>query len=284
VPDVEPVPVAAADDEPEVWSATTSLDPAVLRSEPPPRLLPTAVLRVLLLIAQLVGIAVVVLAEDDLGRDSLTVSSMVVRPYLVAAALLVLWSAFAMTNAARLVPSAPYQRAASAPLAVALWLLAFLAPVGAMRTVDWARDRFEANADDTTVVIVTVAAVLVAALLVWLPFRYHTLQARHLGVPGRVVASWFWLPVMAGVGTMLIGWLGLSEMLREGGLTDAERALQVGVIFGLPALVFALAAWRATGVFDEVIGIRWRRWSKEWDDAVAAASSRPVRLPGGPVS
>jgi hypothetical protein len=285
-PSVRPEPAAPGADHgaPDSWYAGTSLDPSVLRSEPPPDVLPTASLRILLLIAQLVGIAVVVLVEYGEGPDDVANSSMILSPYLVVAVLLVLWSACTLTNSARLVPASPYHRAASAPLAVVLWLLAFVAPLAALRTVDWARDRFRSSADDTTVVIVTVAAVLVAALLVWLPFRYHTVEAHRIGVPGRVVAAWFWLPTGAGVGTLLIGWLGLSEMLREEGLTDAERAVQVGVIFGLPALVFAFATWRVTSVFGEVVDLRRRRWSKEWDDAVAAATGRPMPLPGGPTT
>jgi hypothetical protein len=259
-------------------------DPSVLRSEPPPAVLPTPFLRILLLLAQLVGIAVVVMVEYREGPDGLASSSIVVPPYLLAAALLVAWSALTMVNAARLVPATSYQRASSAPLVVVLWLLAFAAPFAAVRTIDWARDRFVDDADDTIVLAVTVAAVLVAALLVWMPFRYHVVQAHRIGVPGRVVSSWFWLPVVAGVGTLLIGWLGLSETLRENGMTDVERAVQVGVIFGLPALVFAFTTWRATTVFDEVIEIRWQRWSREWDDAVAAMSGRPMPQPGGPAS
>jgi hypothetical protein len=193
--------------------------------------------------------------------------------------MLVCWSALAMTDARRLVPATPYQRASSGPLVVALWLLAFAAPIGGLRAVEWARDRFAANPDDALVIVTTVGAVLVCFVLVWLPFRYHTIQARRIGAPARIVGAWFWLPLVAGVGALLISALGLDDSLQENGLTDLERTIQVGVVFGLPALVFALTTWRATTVFDEVVDLRWRRWRGEWEQTLLMMASQP---PPGP--
>lgn len=236
-------------------------------------------MRYLLFLAQLVGIAVVLLTEYATGPGGLAESANVVAPYVLAAVMLVSWSALAMIDAARLVPATQYRRRSSATLAVVLWLIAFAAPVGGATVVMWARDRFEENADDVGVLALTVAAVLVCFVLVWLPFRYHTQQAHRIGAPGRVVAAWFWLPLVALVGALMINALGLKDVLGENGLTDLERTVQVGVVFGLPALVFAMATWRATTVFDEVIDLRWRRWRQEWEQTIAAMIAQPAPGP-----
>ena len=167
----------------------------------------------------------------------------------------------------------------SALVAVVLWLVAFAAPVVAFRVVEWARDRFADNPDDVAVVSATIAAILLCLLLVWMPFHYHTAQAHRIGAPARVVAAWFWLPLIAAVGVMLVNSLGLAEMLDDGELTASERTVQVAVMFGVPALMLALCTWRATTVIDEVIDLRWRRWRKDWELTLAAMQAQP---PPGP--
>lgn len=256
---------------------------APLRSDPPPRIFATWWLRYLLFLAQLVGIAVMLLAEYSSAPGEPVVTPTVVAPYLLAAVLLLSWSALAMIDAARLVPATTYHRKSSASLAVALWLLAFAAPIAASRIVGWARDRFAVEPDDVAVMAATVGALLLCFLLVWMPFRYHTVQAHRIGAPGRVVAAWFWLPLVASVGALLVNALGLRDTLAEDGMTDLERTVQVGVVFGLPALVFALATWRATTVFDEVIDLRWSRWRNEWEQTIAAMSMQPAPGPEAPV-
>jgi hypothetical protein len=236
----------------------------------------------LLLLAQLVGIVVVMLT-DYAQTGGLVESSAVITTYLLAACLLVCWSALAMLDAKRLVPATPYHRSSSALLAVGLWLVAFAAPVGALRVVGWARDRFTDTPDDVAVVMVTIAAILVCFLLVWMPFHYHTTQAHRIGAPVRVVAAWFWLPLVATVGVVLVDSLGLAAMLDDGGLTAQERAVQVAVLFGVPALMLALATWRATTVMDEVIDLRWRRWRKDWELTLASMAAQPPPGPEAPV-
>ncbi|HYN32314.1 MAG TPA: hypothetical protein VES40_06800 [Ilumatobacteraceae bacterium] len=249
-----------------------------LRVDPPPRIFATWWLRYLLLLAQLVGIAVVLLDEyTQPGR--LTDSSAVVTTYLFAACLLVSWSALAMTGAKGLVPATVYRRSSSALVAVALWLVAFTAPLVAFRVVEWARERFADDPDDVVVVIATIAAVLLCFLLVWMPFHYHTAQAQRIGAPGRVVAAWFWLPLTSVVGVLLANALGLAVMLDDDGLTAWERTLQVAVVFGAPALMLALCTWRATTVIDEVIDLRWMRWRTEWEQTLAVMAGQP---PPGP--
>jgi hypothetical protein len=252
--------------------------------DPPPRLFATWWLRYLLFLAQLVGLAVVLLTEYS-GAGEIRRSTTAGLPYLLAATMLVCWSALAMTDARRLVPATSYQRASSGPLVVALWLLAFAAPIGGFRAVEWARERFADDPDDALVIVTTVGAVLVCFVLVWLPFHYHTIHARRIGAPARIVGAWFWLPVMAGIGALLISALGLHDTLNgngvtnESGMTDLERTIQVGVVFGLPALVFALTTWRATTVFDEVVDLRWRRWRGEWEQTLHSMAAQP---PPGP--
>jgi hypothetical protein len=247
---------------------------APLRVEPPPRIYATWWLRYLLFVALTIGIIVVLLTEYA-GPGRLLEAS-VMAPFALAAAMLLCWSALAMIDAGRLVPATPYQRRSSPIVAVGLWLLAFAAPVMAFRVVDWARDRFAADPDDVGVAAVTGVAVLVAFIVIWLPFRYHTQQAHRIGAPGRVVAMWFWLPVGATVGVLLIEVLGLRELLADGGMTDLERTVEIAVLLGVPLLVFTLTTWRATTVFDEVIDLRWRRWKTEWEQTLAAMAAQPV--------
>jgi hypothetical protein len=249
-----------------------------LRVDPPPHLFATWWLRYLLVLAQLVGILVVMLT-DYAQPGRLIESSAVVTTYLLAACMLVSWSALAMLDAKRLVPATLYHRSSSAVIAVVLWLVAFAAPIGAFRVVEWARDRFADDPDDVAVVGATIAATLLCFLLVWMPFHYHAAQAQRIGAPARVVAAWFWLPLIAAVGVLLVHSLGLAEMLDDGGLTAAEHTVQVAVVFGVPALMLALCTWRATTVIDEVIDLRWRRWRKEWEQTLAAMAAQP---PPGP--
>ena len=282
-----PAPPSGPAPSPALAEATTPLpnfDPseltapfAPLRVEPPPRIFATWWLRYVLLLSQLVGIAVVLLTEY--ARPDRLTELPTLTPYLLAAAMLVCWSALAMIDAARLVPATTYRRSSSAALAVALWLVAFVAPVVAIGVIEWARDRFADDPDDLAALAATVVALLVCFLLVWLPFRYHTQQAHRIGAPGRVVASWFWLPLGSAVGVLLIQALGLRDMLEENGMTDLERTVEVAVVFGAPALVFALTTWRATTVFDEVIDLRWRRWRTEWQQTLAAMAAQPVPGP-----
>jgi hypothetical protein len=252
-----------------------------LRVDPPPRLFATWWLRYLLLLAQFVGIVVVLLTEyAQPGR--LAESSAVSTTYLLAACMLVCWSALAMLDAKRLVPATLYHRSSSALLAVALWVVAFVAPAASFRVVEWARDRFADNPDDVAVVMATIAAVMVCFLLVWTPFHYHTAQAHRIGAPVRVVAAWFWVPLVAAVGVVLADSLGLAEMLEDGGFTATERTVQVAVVFGVPAMMFALCTWRATTVIDEVIDLRWRRWRKEWEMTLASMAAQPPPGPEAP--
>lgn len=253
-----------------------------LRLEPPPRLFATWWLRYLLHVAQLVGITVVLLTEYHEGGRLLG-SSNVLAPYGLAAVMLVNWSALAMLDARRLVPATLYTRASNPLVVVVLWVVAFAAPVGAFRVIEWAWGRFAENPDDLGVAVITAVCVLGAFLLVWLPFRYHVMQAHRIGAPGRVVGAWFWLPLGAMVGVLAINSLGLGTLLGDAGFTDLERTTQVAVVFGVPALVFALATWRATTVFDEVIDLRWRRWRNEWEQTLAAMAAQPVPGPEAPV-
>jgi hypothetical protein len=251
-----------------------------LRSEPPPQLFATWWLRYVLVLSQLVGIVVVLLREYAVA--SAMDVAFVVIPHAMAAVMLVGWSALAMIDAGRLVPATRYRRKSRAWVAVALWLGAFTAPVLAVVVIERIRVRFAESTDDLLPVAVGTVTVLTCFVLVWLPFRYHVRQAHRIGAPVGVVAAWFWLPLVAVVGVLAALALGLRDMLAEDGLTDLERALQLGVVYGAPALVFAMSTWRATTVFDEVIELRWLRWKTEWEQTLAAFAAQPV--PGPEVS
>ena len=250
---------------------------AALRSEPPPRLFATWWLRYLLGTAQLVGISVVLLREyaEPGGMDAM----FVVIPHVMAAVMLVGWSALAMLDAARLVPATRYRRTSRAWVAVVLWIGAFAAPVAALAVVDELRERFADDADDLVVIALGVVALLACFVLVWLPFRYHVRQAHRIGAPVGVVAAWFWLPLLAAVGVLAAMALGLRDVLADGGFTDVERVVKVAVVYGVPALMFTMSTWRATTVFDEVIELRWMRWRTEWEQTLAALAAQPAPGP-----
>ena len=250
---------------------------APLRSEPPPRLFATWWLRYLLILSQLVGIAVVLLREYAVPGAMDTM--FVVVPHVMAAVMLVGWSALAMLDAARLVPATRYRQPSRAWVAVVLWLVAFAAPVAAVLVIERVRDRFTDDTDDLVPVAIGAGTLLVCFVLVWLPFRYHVRQASRIGAPVRVVAAWFWLPLLAVVGALLALAFGLRDLLADGGFTDLERTVQTGVLYGVPALMFAVSTWRATTVFDEVIELRWMRWRTEWEQILVAFVAQP---PPGP--
>lgn len=261
-----------------------------LRTDPPPNLLATWWVRYMLFLAQLVGVGAVLLTEYAEGPGGVFEAPVVLVPYALTMLLVVVWSALAMVDAARLVPGTRYHPRSRASVVTVLWLLAFVAPVAAVRVVVWAQDRLDEDAAavgggsaDAWVVSAMILAVLVCFLLVWSPFRYHVRQAQRIGAAPRVMQAWFWLPLLAAVGALLIDALGLRETLEEDGFTDLERTIELGVVFGLPALVMALATWRATTVFDEVIDIRWRRWKHEWEQTIAAMTAQPPPPPEPPV-
>jgi hypothetical protein len=228
-------------------------------------------------LSQLVGIAVVLLREYDVAGAMDTL--FVVIPHVMAAVMLVGWSALAMSDAARLVPATRYRQPSRAWVAVVLWLGAFAAPVVAVGAIDRIRERFADGTDELLPVSMSVAVLLVCFILVWLPFRYHVRQAHRIGAPVSVVAAWFWLPLGALVGVLLAMALGLHDLLAEDGFTDLERTVQVGVLYGVPAFLFALSTWRATTVFDEVIELRWVRWRNEWEQTLAALAAQPTPGP-----
>ena len=74
-----------------------------------------------------------------------------------------------------------------------------------------------------------------------------------------MMLGWFVGPLLAIVGSIAILTLGLQDQLALDGLTVTERTIQVGVIYGLPMLMFTLTTWRAITFFDEVIDLRWQR-------------------------
>jgi hypothetical protein len=247
-----------------------------LRSAPPPRLFATWWLRYLLVLSLLVGIVVALLREYAVAGQMDT--AFVIVPHAMAAVMLVGWSALAMLDSARLVPSTRYRRSARAWVAVVLWLAAYVSPVAAFAALDRARSRFVDSSDDLVVAIVA-AAVLVCFSLVWLPFRYHVREAHRIGAPVRVMTAWFWLPLFSAVGVLAVMALGLHDALAENGFTDLDRAARIGVLYGVPALMFAMSTWRATTVFDEVVELRWMRWRTEWEQTLVAFASQP---PPGP--
>ncbi len=250
-----------------------------LRTDPPPHLAATWWLRYVLLLTMLVTIAVVVMTEYAIGPGGVFTASVVIAPHVLAAVLLVAWNALAMLDAGRLVPASRYHRRSNGLLAALLWLTAFAAPFGVMMVFDRAQEQFGEPPDDMVAAAVSGLAAVIGLIAVWLPFGYLAEQARRIGAPSRVVVLWFSMSLFAAGGAFMIVSIGLHDVLAESGMTAADRALQTAVGYGVPALVFALATWQATTVFDEVIDLRWQRWRLEWEMTLRDLAAQPVPGP-----
>jgi len=257
--------------------ASASFSP--LRADPPPELYATWWLRYLLFLSALVAIGSVLLTEYGSDPGESWKSSVVIAAHALVAALLIWWSALAMLDAGLLVPATRYRKSSRAWLAVLLWVLAFAAPLCAFGVIRWAQGRFADSSDGFGVMAVTTVAVLATFLVVWMPFQYHALQGRRIGTPIRVMQGWFWAPLLAAVGGVTISAMGLHSKLADAGMNASERTVEVAVVYGLPALVFALSTWRATTVFDEVVDLRWRDWKNEWEYTLAEMAVQPAPGP-----
>lgn len=251
-----------------------------LRVDPPPTLIATWWLRSTLLLAMLAALGTAMWTEYEGEPGDVIASPLVQGTHLLAGGLLVMWSFLAMGNAGRIVPASRYQKRSSGAIAVALWLSAVAAPLGAIAVARVLETRLD-DPDDLAAVAIMVAAVLVAFLLLWLPFRYHSRQASRVGAPHRAMLGWFFAPILAAVGGVLALAVGLGTTLSEDGLDASERFVQVGVAYGLPMLVFALSTWRAITVFDEVVDLRWRRWRTEWEQTLGDLAAQPAPGPEG---
>lgn len=246
-----------------------------LRTDPPPLLMPTWWLRYALF-GLLLGALVATLTAEYAGEGGdLLASVPVVATHVGAAACLVMWSALSMHNAQRIVPASRYQSTSRGWLIAMMWIVAFAAP--AMFAIAYERLFSGFNdPDDDVAVVAFVPAVFITFVLVWLPFRYCARHAARIGAPHVTMTAWFWVTLITIVGALGVNALGLDDMLAEDGRSALDRVIVVGVVYGLPMFVFALASWRATTVFDEVIDLRWRRWKKEWEQTLQDFSAQPA--------
>ena len=249
-----------------------------LRSDPPPGQIPTWWLR-LLLLGLLLGALGTTLWTEYHGQGGDILSSLpVLLLHVGGGACLVLWSWAAMNNIEALVPATRYQKPARGWLAATLWLSAVAAPFGVLAVHDRVRDRL-GEPNDSTPVLILLAAVFVAFIMVWLPFGYCGRKGARLGAPRSIMVGWFFAPLIAAVGSLGIYALGLRDQLVEDGLTAYERFVGVGVVYGLPMFVFALSTWRAITVIDEVLDLRWRQWKNEWEQTLKDFSDQPAPGP-----
>jgi hypothetical protein len=219
--------------------------------------------------------------EYSASVDDLRSSPLVVGLHVASVVALVMWSAITMRSVEALVPATRYQRKSSGRFIVLLWIVAFAAPVGAVLAYRSQARSIDDHASQTSLAIM-VGVVLLAFVLVWLPFRYHSRQAARIGAPHRVITMWFWVPLFAAVGGIAIVALGLGDQLADGGWTAFDRFVQVGVVYGLPMFLFALTTWRSVTVFDEVLDLRWRRWKTEWEQTLEDFVAQPE--PGPEIS
>lgn len=269
-------PPVAAPSPPQLSSDAHGFEP--LRADPPPSLVPTWWLRSAVLVSMLAAVGVTMLTEYHGAPGDVASSTRVWGVHVTAGALLVLWSYLAMGNAGRIVPATRYHKRSSGSLAVVLWLLAAVAPLVVVAVARGLDERLD-DPDDVVAVVILVAVVLIAFLFIWMPFSYHARQASRVGAPHRAMIGWFFAPLLAAVGGLLAVSVGLGDLLADDGLQRSERLLRLGVLYGLPMVVFALSTWRAIKVFDEVVDIRWRRWHTEWEQTLASLVAQPVPGP-----
>ncbi len=279
-PSIPPLPPLPADATArEAPPAPPTADFVPLRSDPPPSLFATWWLRYMLALSLLVAIGATLAVEYATGPGGVLDDPVVIAPHALAALLLTVWSVLAMVDVERIAPARRYRRRARGSVIGLLWLLAFAAPVAAATVIDRVRTRFDQPGDDGWALVAACGAVLVAFVIVWLPFRYIVQHGRRVGAPAPILVGWFWLSLVALVGSLAIVALGLDDALGDDGLTAAERTIQLGVAYGVPMFVFTLATWRATTVIDEVVDLRWRRWRAEWDQTLADMSAQPPPPP-----
>lgn len=242
---------------------------AWLRSDPPPMLLHTTWLRVVLMLVMFAALGSALRHRYNTSSNDLADAQLVVGLHAGVVGALVVWCFIAMRNANALVPATRYQPRSRGWVASSLWILALVAPVGGIIVSDAARTWFD-DSNHPGFVFAQIGIGLVVAILVWLPFRYLAVQSSRVGAPRRAAFEWFWLPTLAVGAGFLIMALGLRSDLNENGLTDGERLIEAAVVYGLPMFLFILTAWQATSAFDSVINIRWRRWKTGWDQSEAA--------------
>jgi hypothetical protein len=283
--------VAAGSNE-SVWARQVNYGPGAgfspLRSDPPPSLISTWWLRTAILLMMLAALVLTVWVEYTGEADDIGSHLSVIGLHIVIAGSIVLWSGAAMHNANKLVPPSLYQRHSNPLLAAVLWLGAFAAPFAAVKAFTLVDEQSAAPgglvaepSSGTANILALAAVVLVAFVVVWLPFRYHARQASRIGAPRGVMLGWFFAPLMALVGGIAILALGLHDQLALDGLTVTERTIQVVVAYGLPMLMFTLTTWRAITVFDEVIDLKWRRWKVEWEQTLGDLARQPPPGPEG---
>ena len=260
-----------------------------LRSDPPPSLISSWWLRTAILIMML-GAVVLTLVVEYAGEVNDIGSHLpIIFLHIVIAGSIMLWSFAAMRNANQLVPAMPYQRRSSPLLAVALWLAAIVTPFAAVKAFAFVDEQFTAPtgaaaepSSEAINLLALATVVLVAFVIVWLPFRYHAFQSSRIRAPRQVMVVWFFAPLLAVVGGIAMLAFGLHDQLALDGLTATERMIQVGVVYGLPMFTFSLATWRAITIFDEVIDLRWQRWKVEWEQTLEDLTCQPA--PGPEVS
>lgn len=253
-----------------------------LRTDPPPELAPTLWLRSAIAVAMLLAVVSALWVEYNGRAGDILLHPVVALLHLASVGLLMLWSRAALDNAGELIPPARYSRRPSGDLAAVLWATAWLAPVVAALVIRGLASEFDGG-DAFGETLAMIAVVMVALLVVWLPFRYHLLHARRLGVPSPQMVAWFWAPLLTLVGGLCVLGLGLHEELAEGGLTAADRTAQLGFAYGFGALVFCASTWRAVTVFDEVIDLRWNRWRADWEQTLTDLAAQPLPGPEGEV-
>lgn len=244
---------------------------AWLRTDPPPVLMYTMWLRVVLALLMLGALGASLWFRYTSESNEAADAKWVVGLHAGVIGAIIVWSFVSMRNAAALVPATRYQTRSRGWVAASLWLVAIGAPIGGIVVSDAARELFD-DPDHVNFVFVQMAIGFVVLSIVWLPFRYLAVQSSRIGAARSVMFAWFWLPVLAIGGGQLIMALGLRSDLEADGWTDTERLIEAGVVYGLPMLLFALTAWRATSAFDSVISVRWRRWQIGWEQSEVAFS------------
>lgn len=231
------------------------------RADPPPDLVSTAWLRVVFVLLSFGALGTTLWRRFDSSTFAVTDSRWIIGLHAAAAGALIAWSFVSMRNVDALVPATRGRSRSRGWVAAWLWLLAGAAPIAGVIALDTARGLF----DDAGRVDVVEAEILVAvtvgmvAMVMWLPFRHLAVHAARIGASRHVVTQWFWSTALVFGGGRLMMAFGLGDDLRADGVTDIERLVEAAVVYGLPMLMFTLAAWRATSAVDGTIKSRPRR-------------------------
>jgi hypothetical protein len=220
-------------------------------------LLPSSLLRGLLLV---VAFATGTLANIALMIDHDERAWLATIPVISAVAsvsLLLAWVTAVVANVRRVAPPSSFVDPPSPLRALAHWVIALATAASIVGAVVIVGDRTSGDARELWMALATNVGLLCGSIFLYKPFAYLGSLARRIGGKGWAFRAWFWAPLFCvGVGRIMIG-IGYrwndTFLLEDAGVT-------VGLIgVALPASVFALLMYRATGAMEDALAFHTLR-------------------------